>query len=330
MAIGKKAIPRGPNLVWAERIKPMSLNPGSVPILACDLGMFESAGVGLAVREYLGAPAAVAALRAGEAAFAQVPTLEGVRLLAERRWPGKIFWVNKAEKTSSSRGFVMMSATSIRGMGDLRGKRFGVGADGDYWAPIIANMLRLNGLRREEIVWVKDLDPVQKADMLLEGKIDVMLTSIQNYIGKLEGRRSVHVLAEGDELGRYRDSGLQGPSFVGIASDKTLERDRGAVKTVVVVLMKAARMFSERPDAWVDAASRRRPDVHKTKIRRLWNFFKGDWPVNGGIGEAGLEEMLESLKPGKGPGSTRRVPIKELLAGEFERSALKELGVYQV
>ena len=157
----------------------------------------------------------------------------------------------------------MMSSPSVKKIGDLRGKRFGVGADGDYWAPIISNMLRMNGLRREEVTWVKDLDPVQKADMLLDGRIDVMFTSIQNYIGKLEGDSRVHVLAKGDELSKYRDKGPRGPSFVGVASDKILKEDGEAVLRVTKVLMAAARLFSVDQDAWVDAAARRRPDVSK-------------------------------------------------------------------
>lgn len=298
----------------------MSLNPGSVPLLASDLGMFESAGVDLNVREYLGSPAAVAALQSGEAVFAQVPSLEGAKLIAELGWPGKIFWVNTAEKTSSSSGFVMMASPSIKRVGDLRGKRFGVGADGDYWAPIISNLLRLNGLKREEVAWVKDLDPVQKAEMLLDGRIDVMFTSIQNYIGKLEGDSRVHVLAKGDELSKYRDNVPQGPSFVGVASDKILEDDGDAVFRVTKVLMGAARLFSDDQDSWVDAAARRRPDVPKENIRKLWSFFQGDWPVNGGIGAARLREMLEGVE------STRRLPISRLLATEFEQRALEELG----
>jgi ABC-type nitrate/sulfonate/bicarbonate transport system substrate-binding protein len=307
----------------------MSLNPGSVPMLAYDLGMFESAGVNLDVREYLGSPGAIAAVKSGEAVFAQLPTLEGVRLIAELGWPGRIFWVNKAEKTSSSRGFVMMSVPSLRKMRDLKGKRFGIGPDGDYWAPIISNLLRLNGLRREEIIWVKDLNPVEKADMLLDGRIDVMLTSIQNYIGKFEGNRKVHVLARGDELSKYRDGMPKGPSFVGVASERMLEDERSTVERVAVVLMRAARLFSDDPDAWVEAASKRRPDVSKEKIRKLWDFFRGDWPVNGGLDDPRLADMLESLVVKKDLGSTESVSIDRLLATEFEREALKELGVYQ-
>jgi ABC-type nitrate/sulfonate/bicarbonate transport system substrate-binding protein len=219
------------------------------------------------------------------------------------------------------------SVPSIKKMGDLRGKRFGIGPEGDYWAPIISNILRLNGLKREEIIWVKDLDPVQKADMLLDGRIDVMLTSIQNYIGKFEGSRRVHVLARGDELSKYRDGKPQGPSFVGVASDRMLE-DRDTVESVTKVLMKAARLFSDDSEAWVDAASKRRPDVSKEKIRKLWRFFQGDWPVNGGIDAARLGEMLESLTKGKGPRSTRRLPVNRFLTAEFEREAVEELGVH--
>ncbi len=326
---------RGPTLVWAERIRPMSLNPGSVPILACDLGMFESAGVSLTVEEYLGSPAAVAALRSGEAEFAQLPSLEGVRLIVELGWPGRIFWANKAEKTSSPSGFVMMSVPSLKKIRDLRGRRFGVGPDGDYWTPIIGNMLRMNGLRHEEIVWVKDLDPVQKVDMLLDGRIDVMLTSVQNYIGRLEGSRSVHVLAGGDELRRYRDSVPQGPSFVGVVSERVLEEDKRSVERVTSVLMRAARRFSKDPDAWIDAASRRRQDVPREKIRKLWEFFRGDWPVNGGLEVARMQDVLEGLRAiagGRGgkPWAATRSSVDRLLTTEFERKAVEDLGRYPV
>jgi ABC-type nitrate/sulfonate/bicarbonate transport system substrate-binding protein len=319
---------RGSKFVWAERIKPMSLNPGSVPILASDLGMFESAGVDLTVREYLGSPAAIEAIESGDAIFAQVPTMEGVRLIAEQAWPGKIFWVNPAAKTSSSVGFVMMVAPSVKKMADLKGKRFGVGADGDYWAPIIAKMLRLNGLKREEIIWVKDLDPVQKADMLLDGKIDVILTSVQNYIGKFEGDRRAHVLERGDALNKYRGGEPQGPSFVGLASDKTIEQHSDAVERVTTVLLKAARLFSENREAWVDAASKRRPDVPKVKIGKLWEFFQGDWPVNGGV-EAARPKILAGLGRKKGPRSNGRPSTGRLFTSEFELKAIEKLGLYQ-
>jgi len=104
--------------------------------------------------------------------------------------------------------------------------------------------------------------------------------------------------------------------------------DRDTVEGVTKALMKAARLFSDDREAWVEAASLRRPDVSKEKIRKLWRFFRGDWPVNGGVGAAGLGEMLDDLTKEKGPGSTRRMPGGRLLAPEFEREALRELGVY--
>jgi ABC-type nitrate/sulfonate/bicarbonate transport system substrate-binding protein len=307
----------------------MSLNPGSLPILASDLRMFEAVGVKLTVEEFLGSPAALAALQSGRAAFAQLPAMEGIRLIVELGWSGKIFWVNQAEKTSSSAGAVMMSVPSITKVADLRGKRFGIGTEGDYWAPIIANILKLNGLRHEEVVWVKDLDPVQKAEMLLDGRIDVMLTSIQNYIGKLEGNDRVHLLAGGDELTKYRERVAQVPSFVAVASKKALT-EPDVLEQITLVLFKAARLFSENPDAWVNAASKRRPDVPKEKIRKLWDFFKGDWPVNGGIETTRLEETLETLgtKKKNGHEMTRGLTINQIVAAEFERSAIEKLGRY--
>jgi hypothetical protein len=73
----KTTNPMRPNFMWAERIRPISLNPCSLPILASDLAMFEEAGVKMTVEEFLGSPAAIAALQSGGATIAQLPKLEG-------------------------------------------------------------------------------------------------------------------------------------------------------------------------------------------------------------------------------------------------------------
>lgn len=163
--------------------------------------------------------------------------------------------------------------------------------------------------------------------MLLDGKIDVMLTSVQNYIGKFEGDRRAHVLARGDDLNKWRGGEPQGPSFVGLASDKTLEQHSDTVELVTTMLLKAARLFSENREVWVEAASKRRPDVPEEKIGKLWEFFQGDWPVNGGV-EAARPEILADLGRKNGPGSNGRSSTGNLFASEFESKAIEKLGLY--
>lgn len=113
-----------------------------------------------------------------------------------------------------------------------------------------------------------------------------------------------------------------------VASERMVKEERGVVERVTCVLLKAARLFLDDPNAWVVAASKRRPDVSPEKIRKLREFFQGDWPVNGGIQTANFEAVLETLKAEGGPRSRRALTIDQLLATEFERNAIKELGVH--
>ena len=45
--------------------------------------------------------------------------------------------------------------------------------------------------------------------------------------------------------------------------------------------MKASRHFAENQDAWVEAITKRRPDIDRKDATNLWASFKAAWAVNG-------------------------------------------------
>ncbi|HVB95037.1 MAG TPA: hypothetical protein VND41_00360 [Nitrososphaerales archaeon] len=57
---------------FADRVKPMTLNMGSIPTLAFDLGFMSKEGLSVKVVECDGSPQALAALERGDAELAQV------------------------------------------------------------------------------------------------------------------------------------------------------------------------------------------------------------------------------------------------------------------
>ena len=311
----------GARLVWAERIKPMPIDPGSVPTLACDMGLFSNAGVEVRISEFLGSPDAVAAFRAGKAQIVHLQLPEAIKLAAEARPPSKVFWASRMGKMAG----MLVSTSSIWGVDQLRGKRFGIGAEGDFWDPIISKMLSSNGIQRGEITWVKGLDPSERADMLLEGKIDATFVTMQTYISKLAGRGEIRLLLDDEAMKEFV---VRSEFLAAVASDALIEGSPNSLAAITTTLMKAARLFSEDAESWVEAASRRRPDVSRETIRRQWQYFQRDWPVNGDIDTKRFRLILQKLRGEGGIPTAGELPGDRWVTTKFEEIALKELGVY--
>jgi NitT/TauT family transport system substrate-binding protein len=308
-------------LVWAERIKPMPLDPGSIPTLAGDMGMFSRAGVDLTIEEFLGSPDAMAAFRSGEAQIAHLQLPEAIKLAAEADPPAKVFWASRMGKMAG----MLVSTSSIWGVDELRGKRFGIGAEGDFWDPIISKMLSSNGIERNEIRWVKGLDPSERADLLLNGKIDATFVTMQTYMSKLAGKGEIRVLLDDEAMKEFV---MRSEFLVAVASDALIGESPDSLSAITKTLMRAARLFSEDSESWVEAASKRRPDVSRESIRRQWQYFQRDWPVNGDIDTKRFRLIFQKLKSEGGIAKSGELPIDRWVTTKFEELALKELGVH--
>ena len=308
-------------LVWAERIKPMPLDPGSVPTLASDMGMFSRDGVDLKIDEFLGSPDAMAAFRAGAAQIAHLQLPEAIRLAAEADRPAKVFWASRMGKMAG----MLVSTSSIWGVDELRGKRFGIGAEGDFWDPIISKMLSSNGIERDEITWVKGLDPSERADLLLSGKIDATFVTMQTYMSKLAGKGEIRLLLDDEAMKEFV---IRSEFLVAVASDSLIEESPDSLAAITKTLMRAARLFSEDSESWVEAASKRRPDVPRESIRRQWQYFQRDWPVNGDIDTKRFRLIFQKLRSEGGIAKSGELPIDKWVTTKFEELALKELGVH--
>lgn len=309
-------------VVWAERIKPMPLDPGSTPTLACNMGMFLKAGVEVKVKEFLGSPDASAAFRAGQAQIVNLQLPEAIRLALEGRPSSKVFWATRMGKMAG----MLVSTSSVWSVGELKGKRFGMGAEGDFWDPIISKMLAANEMKREDVDWVKGLDPSQRADMLLAGKIDATFVTWQTYIGKLAGRGEVRLLLDDEAMEEFL---TRSEYLVAVAGDALIEGRPESLVAITKTLITAARLFSRDPQAWVDAASTARPDVQKGTLRRQWEYFKGDWPVNGDIDTKRFRLILQKLRAERGLEVPDELPIERWVTTKFEELALEELGAFQ-
>lgn len=307
------------SLVWAERIKPMPLDQSSVATLASDLGMFSKEGVELEIREFLGSPGATKAFHAGEAQIVHLQLPEAIKLAAEAKPAAKVFWATRMGKMAG----MLVASSSIYSVDDLRGKRFGIGAEGDFWDPIISKMLSANKIARGEITWVKGLDPAERAEMLVAGKIDATFVTMQTYLSKLAGKVEIRVLLDDEAMNEFV---MRSEYLVAVASDALVEGSPDALTAVAKTLMRAARLFSDDSEAWVKAASKRRPDVPKESIRRQWRFLERAWPVNGDIDTKRFRMIYQKLRADGG--AARELPVDQWVTTRFEELALKSLGVH--
>ena len=311
----------GKQVVWAERIKPMPLDPGSTPTLAADLGLFAKAGVDVKIREFLGSPAAITAFRSGEARIVDLQFPEAIKTILEGRPSAKIFWASRMGKMAG----MLVSNSSIWSVEELKGKRFGMGTEGDFWDPIISKMLSSNNLKREDITWVKGLDPSQRADLLLEGKIDATFVTWQTYINKLAGRGEVRLLLDDEAIKEFL---TRSEYLVAVATDALIEESPETLAAIAKTLMTAARLFSKDPQAWVDAASMHRPDIPKPTMRRQWEYFRGDWPVNGDIDTKRFRLIFQKLRSEGWMDAPENLALDNWVTTKFEEQALEELGAF--
>jgi len=270
----------------------------------------------------LGSPDAMAAFRSGGAQIVHLQLPEAIRLVSEGGPSAKIFWASRMGKMAG----MLVSRSSIWGVDQLRGKRFGIGAEGDFWDPIISKMLSSNGIPRGEITWVKGLDPSERADMLVGGKIDATFVTTQTYISKLAGKGEVRILLDDEAM---KEFAVRSEFLAAVATQAVIDASADSLLAVTKTLMRAARQFSEDSEAWVKAAAKRRPDVSEDSIRRQWEYFQRDWPVNGNTVSKRFRETFQKLQ-----GETERAAggsdLDRYVTTRFEELALKELGAYQL
>ena len=66
----------------------------------------------------------------------------------------------------------------------------------------------------------------------------------------------------------------------------------------------------------------------RESIRRQWQYFQRDWPVNGDIDTKRFRLIFQKLRSEGGIAMSGELPTDEWVTTKFEELALKELGVH--
>jgi hypothetical protein len=105
-----------------------------------------------------------------------------------------------------------------------------------------------------------------------------------------------------------------------------VEAEPHTILSTVKALVKASRDLSADPEGWVKASARRRPEVDREEIMKLWQQSQGHWPVNGRLDDGVVEGAAAMLVESGQVSAVPSMPVEEWVEMRFVDSALRELG----
>ena len=256
------------------------LVPNSVMELAEQEGYFDRAGVDVEFVRVQQTPLAMAALRSGEGAMANV-ALEAL-LLATAEGATDLRGVMSPNK---SLPFLIAGRADLDAVNDLAGKRFGIGRVGSVDHLLSMKVLAASGVDPASLELVALGQPQSRAQALLAGQIDATTMGVGTFTA-IDDDPAVEILVGVDAY--YRAAPIL--SKLNVVREGTIA-DRGdEVEAVIEAITLASRDFAADPSRWVAAMRKARPDVPEADLRLLAGTFAGSWSVDGGISRGELEE----------------------------------------
>jgi NitT/TauT family transport system substrate-binding protein len=265
------------------------LVPNSVMELAEQEGYFDRAGVDVEFVRVQQTPLAMAALRSGEGEMANV-ALEAL-LLATAEGATDLRGVMSPNK---SLPFLIAGRGELDAVGDLAGKRFGIGRVGSVDHLLSMKVLEAAGVDPETLQLVALGQPQARAQALLAGQIDATTMGVGTFTA-IDDDPAVRVLVGVDAY--YRAAPIL--SKLNIVRAETLAERGAEVEAVIEAITLASRDFAADPARWVAAMREARPDVPEADLRQLAETFAGSWSVDGGLTRAELEEAQAWLHQGE-------------------------------
>ena len=275
------------------------LVPNSVMELAKQEGCFARAGVDVEFVRVQQSPLAMAALRAGEGEMANV-ALESL-LQATARGATDLRGVMSPNR---SLPYLIAGRKEIASLGDLAGRRFGIGRVGSVDQLLSEKVLAAQGVDTSKLQFLALGQPQQRAQALVAGQIDATTMSIGTFAG-IDDSPDVRVLVGVDAY--YRDAPIL--SKLNVVRTETLADREKDVEAVIEAITLASRDFAAHPDHWVAAMRKARPDVPQADLELLARAFAGTWSTDGGITRPELEAAQAWLLEGDDFKDVRPAPL---------------------
>lgn len=292
------------------------LVPNSVMELAKQEGYFDRAGVEVEFVRVEQSPMVMAALRAGEGEMANVSL--DVLLQAVGAGAADLRGVTSPNKALP----FLIAGKGVGAVGDLAGKRFGIGRVGSVDHLLSMRVLEAAGVDVTSLELVALGQPQARAQALLAGQIDATTMGIGTFTA-VDDAADVSVLVSPDDF--YRAAPVL--SKLNVVTAETLASRGPEVQAVIEALVLAARDFQAEPEKWVAAMQKARPDVAKEDLEMLAKAFAGSWTVNGGISPGELKAAQDWLHQSEDFAGMPPAPVEAFADFAPLRAVLDKLGV---
>jgi NitT/TauT family transport system substrate-binding protein len=172
--------------------------------------------------------------------------------------------------------FLIAARDNIKFASQLQDKTFAVARIGsvDHTLSMIA--LKALGVNTASLTAVAIGTPSTRAQALVAGRIDATTLSLATWV-TIQREPGVKVLVDHNT---YYDTATV-VEKVNAVTTKVMETKPEHLRRFTAAIMKASRHFAEKQDAWVEAITKRRPDIDRKDATNLWSGFKTAWAVNG-------------------------------------------------
>lgn len=292
------------------------LVPNSVMELADQGGYFERAGVDVEFVRVEQSPMVMAALRAGEGEMANVSL--DILLQAVASGATDLRGVMSPNKSLP----YLIAGKDLAAIGDVSGKRFGIGRVGSVDHLLSMRVLESAGIDVTKLELVALGQPQARAQALLAGQIDATTMSIGAFTA-IDENPGVSVLVDVDSY--YKAAPIL--SKLNVVTSATLEARGPEVEAVITALILAARDFEKDPQAWVAAMKKARPDVAEADLEMLAQAFQGSWTVNGGLNAAEVTEAQAWLHEGEDFAGVAVAPLESFIEAGPLKAVLAKVSV---
>jgi len=292
--------------------------PNSVLWLAKDLGFYKREGLDVEITEFQGTPLVMAAMIAGDVDVGNVSTSDVVRMVATKGQP-----MRAIHSPDARLYFLIAARDEIKSLAGLQGKTFAVSRIGSVDHSLSTTALKAVGVNPANITFVAIGTPSIRAQALVAGRVDATTLSLGTWV-TIQKEPGIRVLLDPDT---YFDKATV-VEKVNAVTSKVMEEKPEQLRRFTAAILKASRYFAEHQEPWVDAITKRRPDVDRKEAANLWNGFRNSWAVNGLIN---LDTYRKSSEFFYQSGILEKVPkveVTDWVETRFADQVLKEIGIY--
>ncbi len=292
--------------------------PNSVLWLAKDLGFYQREGLDVELNEFKGTPLVIAAMIAGDVDVGNVATSDVIRMNAT-----KSLAMRAIHSPDSRLYFLIAARDEIKSPIALQGKKFAVARIGsvDYTLSMMA--LKSLGVNPASLTPIAIGTPSTRAQALVAGRVDATTLSLATWV-TIQREPGVKVLI--DQNTYYETATVV--EKVNAVTTKVIEEKPEHLRRFTASILKASRHFAENQDAWVEAITKRRPDIQRADATTLWVGFKTAWAVNGLMNLDAYKKSADFFYQTGALEKVPRIEVAEWADTRFVDAVLKEIGTY--